>query len=405
MLLRSVVTLLFLLLPLGALADSYKLLYQAKVDPESGMAEVEIQLEGEPLPRKLSLNISSGRYSDLQSDQPLEVSEKRALWRPEGNNASLSYKFAINNRKGSGSYDSRITDDWAILRSDKLIPSMSVSGKGRSKAELQLILPKGWSSELPYPEIGEHRYRLRDPGRRFVRPKGWMIVGKIGSRQDFIAGIDAKVAAPLGQDIHRQDTLAFLNWNLPELVKVFPKFPKQLLIVSADDPMWRGGLSGTRSLFMHADRPLISGNRTSSTIHELVHVATGISAGDKQSDWIVEGLAEFYAVEILRRSGGISERRYDETMDKLAEWGREAPSLLVKRSSGPITARAAGVMRQLDEEIREASGGEASIDDVARGLAEKRGEVTLEHFRKLAEEAAGRPVKTLTIENLRDQDA
>ncbi len=407
--LRSVVTrpfiLLFLFLPLGALADSYKVLYLAELDPESGMAEVEIRLEGETLPHKLSLNLSSGRYSDLQSDQPLDVSEKRAIWRPEGTSASLSYQFAINNRKGSGSYDSRITKDWAILRSDKLIPSMSATGKGRSKAELQLILPEGWSSELPYPEIEEHRYRLRDPGRRFVRPKGWMIVGKIGSRQDIIAGIDAKVAAPLGQDIHRQDTLAFLNWNLPELKKVFPKFPKQLLIVSADDPMWRGGLSGTRSLFMHADRPLISGNRTSSTIHELVHVATGISAGDKQSDWIVEGLAEFYAVEILRRSGGISQLRYEETMDKLAKWGREAPSLLVKRSSGPITARAAGVMRQLDEEIREASGGKASIDDVARGLAEKRGEVTLERLRKLAEEAAGRPVKALAIENLHDQDA
>jgi len=397
-------TLLFLLLPPGALADSYKLLYRAELDPESGTANVEVKLEGEELPRKLSLNLSSGRYSDLESDQPLEVSKDRALWRPEGSSASLNYKFAINNRKDSGSYDSRITKDWAILRSDKLIPSISATGRGRSKAELQLVLPEGWSSELPYPEIGEHRYRLRDPGRRFVRPKGWMIAGRIGSRQDIIAGIDTKVAAPLGQDVHRQDTLAFLNWNLPELKKVFPRFPKQLLIVSADDPMWRGGLSGTRSLFMHADRPLISGNRTSSTIHELVHVATGISSGDKQSDWIVEGLAEFYAVEILRRSGGISQRRYKETMDKLAEWGRETPTLLVKRSSGPITARAAGVMRQLDEEIREASGGAACIDDVARGLAEKRGEVTLEGFRKLAEEAAGRPVKALDIGNLRDDD-
>ncbi|WP_323844145.1 hypothetical protein [Microbulbifer magnicolonia] len=388
----------------AALADTYELLYTAQIDPKSGMAEVEIELNGETLPRELSLNLSSGRYSDVKSEHPLELTDDKAVWRPEGTSSSLSYKFEINNRKGSGSYDSRITKDWAILRSDKMIPSMTVTGKGRSKAELKLGLPEGWSSALPYPEIAEDHYRLKDPGRRFVRPKGWMIVGRIGTRQDIVAGVDTKVSGPLGEDIHRQDTLAFLNWNLPQIKEVFPKFPQYLLIVTAGDPMWRGGLSGTRSLFMHADRPLISGNRTSSMIHELVHVATGIR-GDKQSDWIVEGLAEFYALEILRRSGGISQRRYDEAMDNLAEWGRQAPSLLVRRSSGPVTARAVGVMRELDREIREASDGKASIDDVARGLAKKRGEVTLQRFRDLAEKAAGRPVKALATENLRDESA
>ncbi|SHE54284.1 hypothetical protein SAMN04487965_0117 [Microbulbifer donghaiensis] len=386
----------------AALGKTYDLLYKATIDPASGMAAVEIQLNGQSIPKQLALNLGSGRYSEVTSDHLVELSKDKAIWRPEGSSSSLSYKFAINNRKGSGSYDSRITDDWAILRSDKLIPSMSVTGKGHSKAELQLELPEGWSSALPYPETGENHYRLKDSGRRFVRPKGWMIVGRIGARQDIITGVDTKIAGPLGEDIHRQDTLAFLNWNLPEIKKVFPKFPNYLLVVTAGDPMWRGGLSGTRSLFMHADRPLISGNRTSSMIHELVHVATGIR-GDKQSDWIVEGLAEFYSLEILRRSGGISQRRYEEAMDKLADWGKEAPSLLVKRSSGPVTARAVGVMRALDQEIRQASGGKASIDDVARGLAEKRGEVTLERFNALAEAAAGRPVEALTTDKLRDE--
>lgn len=155
---------------------------------------------------------------------------------------------------------------------------------------------------------------------------------------------------------------------------------------------------------MHADRPLISGNRTSSIIHELVHVATGISAGDDQSDWIVEGLAEFYAVEILRRSGGISQRRYDEAMDKLSRWGQRAPTLLVKRSSGPVTARAVGIMRQLDQEIRAATKGEACIDDIARKLAETRGKVTLKRLRSLTEEIIGYPAKSLAIENLRDRN-
>ncbi|WP_299585752.1 hypothetical protein [uncultured Microbulbifer sp.] len=381
---------------------AYELLYTVEVDPDSKLAHVEITLSGEDIPSKLKLNLSSGRYRDLESKSPLEEKGASAIWRPEGERAELSYSFVINNQRKNGGYDSRITDDWAILRSDKLIAPISATSRGRSDARLKLVMPKGWSSALPYPEIEDNLYQLSDPKRRFVRPKGWMIVGKIGSRQDYIAGTDTRVSAPKGQDTRRQDVLAFLNWNLPELKKIFPLFPDHLLIVSGDDPMWRGGLSGTRSLFMHADRPLISGNRTSSMIHELVHVGTGIH-GDEQSDWIVEGLAEFYSLEILRRTGGISEDRYQEAMDKLVHWGEEAPTLLVRRSSGPITARAAGVISELDKEIRKASNGKAGIDDVARELASTRGEITLERFRKLSEQAAGRPVKTLAQENLTEK--
>ncbi|MFA0812020.1 hypothetical protein [Microbulbifer epialgicus] len=382
---------------------AYELLYTAEIDPDAKLARVEMSLSGKDIPSKLTINLSSGRYKDLKSKDPLEIKGAKAIWHPKGRKAKLSYSFVIDNQRSNGGYDSRITQDWAILRSDKLIAPISATSRGRSNARLKLDMPEGWSSALPYPKIENNFYQLSDPKRRFVRPKGWMIVGKIGSRQDLIAGTETRISGPKDQNIRRQDVLAFLNWNLPELKKIFPLFPDHLLIVTADDPMWRGGLSGTRSLFMHADRPLISGNRTSSMIHELVHVGTGIH-GDDESDWIVEGLAEFYSLEILRRTGGISEIRYQEAMEKLAQWGEKAPSLLVKRSSGPITARATGVMLELDKEIRNASGGKASIDDVARELASTRGEVTLKHFRALSEKAAGRPVKALATENLTEKD-
>ncbi|MFS1525841.1 hypothetical protein ACL7TT_17305 [Microbulbifer sp. 2304DJ12-6] len=399
MMLVRLLTLPLLLITLAQGTHSYELLYTAKIEPDTKLAHISIELSGEQLPNKLTLNLESGRYKNLSSRQPLVIEENRAIWHPTGPKAKLSYSFIIDNQRNNGSYDSRITEDWAILRSDRLIPPISTNGKGHANARLQLQLPKHWSAALPYPKVDEHLYQLSDLNRRFVRPKGWMIVGKIGSRQDWIAGTSTSVSGPLGENIHRQDALAFLNWSLPEIKKVFPLFPDRLLIVTARDPMWRGGLSGPRSLFMHADRPLISANRTSSMIHELIHVATGIH-GDDQSDWIVEGLAEFYSLEILRRSGGISEIRYQEAMDKLMEWGQKAPTLLVKRSSGPVTARATNVIMTLDKEIRAVSGGKASIDDVARELARTRGEVTLDRFRALSEKVAGQPVKTLAIGNL-----
>ncbi len=36
--------------------------------------------------------------------------------------------------------------------------------------------------------------------------------------------------------------------------------------------------------------------------------------GDKESDWIVEGLAEFYSIQTLRRSGGIGQKRYEQAV-------------------------------------------------------------------------------------------
>ena len=70
--------------------------------------------------------------------------------------------------------------------------------------------------------------------------------------------------------------------------------------------MWRGALSAPQSLYVHAERPLLSGNATSTLLHEIVHIGLGL-ADERGADWIVEGLAEYYSLEVLRRSGTISE--------------------------------------------------------------------------------------------------
>lgn len=378
----------------------YDIQYKAKLDPKSGLADVEIALSGKQLPTTLTLHLNPERHKNLKGGTVTREGNK-AVWTPKGKRDSIHYQFVIDAKKSSGRYDSRITDKWTILRSDKMIPPISARTPGdlRSRAVLTVDAPEKWNVLAPYNKDADGHFQLKDPGRNLIRPKGWMIAGLIGSRQDIIDGTDTVIAAPLGKNIRRQDTLAFLSWTLPELKKVFPQFPDKLLIVMARDPMWRGGLSGTRSLFMHADRPLISGNRTSSLLHELVHVATGIH-GDHESDWIVEGIAEYYSLETLRRTRGISEKRYEEALAELAAWGSESPNLLVKRSSGPITARAVGVLHEVDLKIQEFSGGERSLDDVVKALAKKRGKVTLKKFRTLAEEAAGKPLPQLSRENL-----
>ncbi|TXS95248.1 hypothetical protein FV139_04935 [Parahaliea maris] len=387
-----------LLTACGAGAKTYELSYQVSIDPQQGKADVSITLAGEELPSRLSIHFDPERHSDFSGSEGLSVEGDTATWHPQGAKDTLHYRFTVSHLKDTDSYDALMTGDWAVLRSDHLIPPIAVkAGKGlRSRATLDFDLPDGWSSAMPYESLdpAANRYRLSDPGRRFIRPKGWLILGAIASRQDEIADVEVRVAAPRDQDVRLQDALAFINWTLPYLKEIFPGFPPRMLVVSAGDPMWRGGLSAPNSQFMHADRPLVSGNRTSSLIHEMVHIGTSIH-GTERSDWIVEGIAEYYAVEILRRSGGISERRFEETLDELAEWGEESPGLFTGDSSGPTTARAVGVMRAVDREISRSTGGKANLDQVATALANEGGKVTVANFIAIAERVAGGSLQSL----------
>lgn len=382
--------------PAGAAAKSYEAHYLAEVRPQAGVIHVELKLSGERLPRKIVFHMDAQRHRAITSTDPVQIADGTVTWQPRGKFSRLNYDFVVNHERAPGRYDSLLTPEWTIFRGDKLVPRARVTAvRGlHSQTTLEFVLPAGWSAITPYGPTDAKTLRIDDPQRRFDRPAGWMLAGKLGSRAESIAGVQTLVAAPAGDKARRQDTLAFLNWNLPHLLKVFPAFPKRLLIVAAGDPMWRGGLSGPASLFLHSDRPLISENRTSTLLHELVHVAMGIY-GDTESDWIPEGFAEFYSLETLRRSGGIGKTRYKQAMDKMAAWSKRAPSLFAAESSGARTARAVMTLHAVDAEIRSATANKFSLDDVARELAAQQGKVSLERLQSLAAKVAGQPVKSL----------
>lgn len=380
----------------AATRKTYALDYEVELRPQSGIAHVTMTLTGPELPSRLTFNIDPERHRNFSGTGDLERGPTSVAWSPPLDKGTLTFDFKVDNVLKGGTYDSRMTDAWAVFRGDRLIPPVRSLASTRLYAEttLHFTLPPGWSILTRYPERGGHRYVIEDPARRFERPTGWMIAGKIGSRQATVAGVSAIVATPAGDAARRQETLAFLGWNLPHVTSLFPAFPKRVLIVRAGEPMFRGGLSGPASLFLHSARPLVTENRTSPLLHELVHVAMGIR-GDATSDWIVEGLAEYYSIELLRRSGGISARRFREATALQGTRGQRAPDLFVGASTGAVTARAVSVMLAVDAEIKEATRGKASLDDVARDLAKRRGEVSLSLFQTLAAKAAGRPVRAL----------
>lgn len=379
----------------------YDVTYKAHFRPDAGVVDVEIALSGERLPSRIVLRVDPRRHKKFTSPDPLQIEPSHVTWQPHGHAARLHYQFVVDHQRSPDHYDSRMTADWAIFRAEKMVPRASVTARRslQSRATLEFQLPQGWAAATPYGSVGESRYTIDDPKRRFDQPAGWMLAGKIGSRNEKIADVRVVVAAPIGDSARRQDMLTFLKFTLPRIQEVFPDLPPRLLIVSAGDPMWRGGLSGPASLFMHSDRPLISENRTSTLLHELVHIALGIR-GDEESDWIVEGLAEFYSLETLNRSGSISAQRHKEAVRRLANWAKRSTTLFGKSSTGATTARAVMALRAADAEIRGATSGKASLDDVARKLASEGGTVSLVRLQKAAQEVAGRPLHSLDREQL-----
>jgi len=375
---------------------TYTVRFDARVVPTERLAKVSIRL-GRGAHRVIWLRfaIDPVRHFEFRGDGRVVVDGDSVLWEPPREGGILRYSFWIDHLRNSSSYDARCAENWALFRGDDLVPPARVRTEvgAHSSSRLRLRLPEGWSAAMPHELLSDGTFAIDDPHRRFDRPKGWMVVGKIGVLREYIAKTRVAVAGPVGQHLRRHDNLALLRWTLPTLRKIVGELPARIQVVSAGDPMWRGGLSGPNSVFVHADRPLISTDLSSPVLHELMHAVMGARSGE-DGDWVVEGLAELYSLELLVRSKTVSRRRYAKALRRLEEKGRGVVSLARDDAGGAVTARAVVLLREIGEQIEAATDGEASLDDVVRRLCSERGVVTGEYFRRIAEEIAGKPISS-----------
>ncbi|HET7842719.1 MAG TPA: hypothetical protein VFL14_01115 [Xanthomonadales bacterium] len=392
-----------LLLPLVATAQKpekvYRLTYTIEPLPDQDAARVTIRLgEGAQYVSRINFRIHPERQTGIKADGELSVEGERAIWHPPATGGTFTLLAKVSHPRKGGKFDALMTHDWAIFRGDDMVPAALVRQKkgAHSRARLYFRLPPGWDSvDTGWLRAPDGSFYVDNPGRSFDRPIGWMIAGKVATRRDTIGHTDVAVGGPIGADVRRMDVLALLNLIWPEVEQAFGRTPRKLLIASAPDPLWRGGLSAPNSLFLHADRPLVSENGTSSLMHELTHVITRIR-GARNDDWIAEGVAEFYAIEIFRRAGALSDSRYSRTRQDLREWSRPVKTLRVRHSKGEVTARAVLLFQDLDREIRTRTKDAKSLDDVVRELMGKHGrKVSLEDLRAAAEKVLGAKSRTL----------
>lgn len=374
----------------------YDVVFRVALKPGDSVADVSIEIDQrEGLARELRLTLDGKRFDGFAGDGGIDVQPDSVTWSVPPDGGDLRFKATIPSKRESGAYDAYVAGDWALFRAFDVIPPIATRTLvgARSRSRWVFDVDEDASVTTAYPPSGDGGFDVDSPDRRFSRPSGWVLVGEFGERIDTVGAVRVVVAGPRHNKVRRLDILAFLHWNLPEVVKLFPDYPSRLFVVSANDPLWRGGLSGPASVYLHAERPLISENGTSTLLHEVLHTAMRLSS--PTDDWIVEALAEYYSIELMRRSGTLSDKRAVKAFASLKKWGNSAKGLAAKSSSGARTARGVTLLAKLNAEIGKATRGTRSLDDVARELVGGDGTVDLNRLRAAAEAVAGRPVKAL----------
>lgn len=375
--------------------------YVLTVRPENATVEVTLIIrQPRHLLREIRFRAPADRFDIFSADGEITVGDESVTWAVPAQGGTMTWRTQVNHKRGKESFDAWLGPDWGVFRAEDVIPRAKTRAlKGAtSNTSFSFNLPQDWSVVSEYSGVRDPVPVVR-PDRRFDQPTGWMVVGDIGVRRETIAGIRVAVAGPQGQAIRRLDTLALLNWILPELTELLPEAPDRLTIVSAGEPMWRGGLSAPASLFLHADRPMISENATSPLLHEVLHVALPLRA-QEESDWIIEGLAEYYGIELLLRGNAITARRHRIAVAEQADWAEKATSLCGQTSTGPITALAVTTFYALNQEILDKTAGESNLDDLLRLLIADGHMIDLQKLVDATAQIIGEPSDALHSDNL-----
>jgi hypothetical protein len=181
----------------------------------------------------------------------------------------------------------------------------------------------------------------------------------------------------------------FYEQTIPLLAPLLGSPPARLLVVSAPDPMWRGGISGEGSFYVNGRIAVRSRDRTSTYLHELIHVWQPFRPeGDGR--WISEGLAEYYSLVIQRRAGMLSAAGFARGIELFARHGRWDIDLSRTHDAAALNNSAPLVLHWLDTEIARATDGAKSLDDAVRRLAADSRELTTASFLRAVNRTAGK---------------
>ena len=363
------------------------------------VARIRWELSGIEEVRSLTLHFPADRLTQFEGTGRLETIPDGLRWIPGRPYAHLTYLAKIDHVRGQHQrYDSYTANNWIVTRAHDLFPRITIDCEARdnapvkSRARLIFRLPPGWRSAAPFRAISPDTYRLNQPGKTLDRPRGWYALGALTLAHREIGNTMLQMAQAPGSSLVPADVFHFLEETLPALQHLLHSQPETVLIVNAPDPMWRGGISGEDSFFMHGERPLRTPDKTSPYLHELFHVLQPYRPA-ADADWVEEGLAEFYSLELQRRAGLIDAAAYARALGYFERFGLWHVDLTQQQDNAATNNSAPLVMYALDQQIQRATAGKRRLDDVVSQLAQEGGQVDTERFRRVVQSVSGKKFK------------
>lgn len=378
--------------------ETYSVLYTVQIDRDhNSLARVRWELSGIDEIGYLRLKLEGDRYRSFSGTGSFERRGEELVWTPRAPYAHLTYIVLIDHRRAEGKgFDSYASKDWILTRTDDLFPDVTVGLRKEiepnpeARARLAFKLPEGWRALSPLPfEKKSGSFIVEMPQKYFDRPWGWLLLGQVGVASTTIEGCRVTVGTVPGVELKPKRVLHLVRGALPIMRRLFGTPPPKILIVSAPDPMWRGGLSGESSFFLHGDRPLRTPDKTNPVLHELFHVLAPFRPAP-DGHWVTEGLAEYYSLEIQRRLGRLTPKGFGRGLSRLRQYGRwniditKTHDLAVTNNTAPL------LMYALDEKVRSLTKGERSLDDVVVYLAGRGGRVATADFLRALNRTAGK---------------
>lgn len=378
--------------------------YEVTLHENSNVADVIIRLKPAQAVNYISFDLKKTQYSEFATTGEWQVEPDQAVgvWRPLDHRESvLRYRVQLDQSVGKESYLGYVSPQWALFQGEQLVPEgqLHLRDDVSLRSRVQFTLPEGWSVETGWRRIGTDRFLVDDPERTFDRPEGWILAGKLGTRRARLGNTDVSISAPVGEGVDRMDMLTLLSYVWPQLRAVFPREISKLLVVSTGSPFWRGSLSSSNTMYLHAGLPMVTGSGTSPLLRELVEVFAQIHTADR-SVWINEGIAEYYSMALLHRSGGLSDERYEKALRKLKKTSADVTTLRGEQLSRQQVARAVVLLDQLNREIEEKTREKSSIDTVVQALM-RLDSVTTNDFKVVVEAVIGGPSAVLDSSLLR----
>jgi hypothetical protein len=376
--------------------ETFSVTYTVEIpSAQATWALVRWELAGIDEVKRIRLRFDPERFDAFEGTGLLERRRGELLWTPNAPYAHLTYRAALQHRHAPGKgFDSWVGDGWVITRTSALFPRSAVlfrrdvEREPEARAQLIFRLPARWDAVTVMPRGGARQFVVEGPDR-FDHPRGWIMLGRFRRTDADVQGTAVTIAAAAGGSVAPERVLDLLQRALPVLHEILGRPRSRLLIVTGADPMWRGGLSGEDSFYMHGDRPLRTPDQTSPYLHELFHVSAPFRPAP-DAHWVTEGLAEFYSVEIQRRIGALDDEGYAKALRLFARYGRwgvdftRGNTHAVDNNSAPL------VLYALDRRIRATTAGARGLDDVVGLLAHEGGVVSTARFLGAVRRVAGK---------------